>query len=248
VKIFLGPAFILFLAGCTGTQTTLPLPSLQPLTIAMTPAVWPLQEAVHRCAVSQPQVALVLSELPATYFGKATADLALRFGEPLNLSGYAAPVAWEKIAVIVHPDNPIKTLDQIRLRELFTGQVVSWATVGGPERVVEVWTFPENDDARQIFDNAILAGGGLASEAMLASDPAQMIHQIAANPGAVGYVPSAWLTDQVRALEIAPDLRALLRQPVLALATAEPQGAARRFLFCLQSGPGQEELRKNYQP
>jgi len=241
-------ALILLLAGCTGTQTTTPLPTLQPLKIAMTPAVWPLQEAVHRCAVTQPEVALVLSELPPTYFEKATADLALRFGEPFKISGYAASVAWEKIAIIVHPDNPLKALDQSQLRELFTGHVYSWVAVGGPERAVQVWSFPENDDARQVFDSAILASGSLASEAMLASDPTQMIREIAANPGAIGYVPGAWLTDHVRALELAPEMRAALRQPVLALAAAEPQGAARRFLSCLQSGAGQEELRKNYQP
>jgi len=248
VKKFSGLAFILLLAGCNGTQTTTPLPTLQPLTIAITPAVWPLQEAVHRCAVAQPEVALVLNELPAPYLDSATADLALRFSEPFKISGYAASVAWEKIAIIVHPDNPIRALDQTQLRVLFTGHADSWAAVGGPKQGLQIWTFPENDDARQVFDSAILASGSLASEAMLASDPTQMIREVAANPGAIGYVPGAWLTDQVRALELAPDLRALLRQPVLALAMAEPKGAARRFLACLQSGAGQDELRKNYQP
>ena len=154
------------------------------------------------------------------------------------------------MAVIVHPDNAIRALDQSQLRELFTGQAVSWAVMGGPERAVQVWTFSENDDARQVFDSAILGSGTLASEAMLASDPAQNDPREIAGPiqGAIGYVPGAWLTDQVRALELAPDLRALLRQPVLALATAEPQAAVRRFLACLQSGVGQEELRKKYLP
>jgi hypothetical protein len=241
-----GLAFILLLAGCTGTQIPTPLPTLQPLTIALSPAVWPMQAAVHRCAVAQPEIALVLSELPVTFFEKANSDLALRFGEPVKSSGYAASVAQEKIAIIVHPGNPIKALDQSQLRKLFTGQVVFWGAVGGPDQAVQVWTFPENDDARQVFDSAILADGTLASEAMLASDPSQMIHEIAANPGAIGYVPGAWLTDQVRALELAPDLHLVLRQPVLALATAEPQGAVHRFLACLQSGAGQEELRKTY--
>jgi hypothetical protein len=240
--------FILLLASCTGTQTPNPLPTLQPLSIAMTPAVGPLQGAVHRCAVTQPEVALVLSELPPANLEKAKADLALRFGEPSKITGYATSVAWDKIAIIVHPDNPLRGFDQSRLRELFTGQVYNWAVVGGPERAVQVWTFPENDDARQVFDRAIMTSGSLSSEAMLASDPAQMIREIAGNPGAIGYVPGAWLTDQVRALELAPDLRTALRQPVLALAAAEPQGVVRRFLSCLQSGAGQEELRKIYQP
>ncbi len=214
----------------------------------MTPAVWPLQEAVHRCAVAQPGIALVLSELPATYLESAAPDLALRLGEPSKIVGYAASVTSENIAIIVHPANPIRALDQKQLRKLFTGQVVSWAEVGGPDQLIQVWAFPENDDARQTFDSAILASGSLASGASLASDPSQMIREIAANPGAIGYVPDAWLSNQVRALELAPGLRALLRQPVLALATAEPHGAVRRFLACLQSGPGQEELRKNYLP
>jgi hypothetical protein len=243
-----GLIFLFMLVGCSTPQTATAIPTLQTLTITLTPAVQPLEEAIHLCAVLQPEVALVVNELPAAFIGKSIADLAIQFGEPRSIKGYAAIITQENIAIIIHPDNLIKALNLSQLHDLFTGQAYSWDKVGGSDHAVQIWTYPENDDVRQVFDNAILSNDSLSSEAMLSSDPSQMIREISADPGAIGYVPASWLSPQVKAVELTPDLLTALRQPILALAPADPQGATRRFLSCLQSGAGQTELSKKYHP
>jgi hypothetical protein len=240
--------FLFTLVGCTSPQAITPVPTLQTLTVTLTSAVLPLEEALHRCAILQPEIALVVNELPAASIGKSFADLAIQFGEAPRNSGFAAAIARENIVIIIHPENPIKVLDLNQLRDLFGGKIQSWDAIGGTSRPVHMWTYLESDDARQVFDHAILANSSLSTETMLASDPSQMVREISADPGAIGYAPAAWLTPQVKALELKPDLLAALHQPILALAPVEPQGATRRFLSCLQSGTGQEELSKKYHP
>jgi hypothetical protein len=236
------------LVGCSAPQTITPVPTLQTLTITLTPAVQPLEDAIHRCAILQPDVALVVNELPAASIGKTSADLAFQYGEVPRTAGFSAAIVQENLVIIIHPENPIKALDRSQLRNLFGGKVQSWDAVGGTSRPVHIWTYLQSDDARQVFDNAVLANSPLSSEAMLAADPSQMTHEIGADPDAIGYAPAAWLTPQVKALELRQDLLAELHQPVLALAPTEPQGAARHFLSCLQSGAGQAELIKKYHP
>jgi ABC-type phosphate transport system substrate-binding protein len=121
---------------------------------------------------------------------------------------------------------------------LFAGQVNQWDAVGGSPQSVQVWIFPEGDDARQLFDSVILDGYQLTTVAQLAPDPQAMLEAVSDDPAAIGYLPRRWLKgnsgDKVRALPINQTLADSLRQPILALSGAEPEGAMRTLLICLQ--------------
>jgi phosphate transport system substrate-binding protein len=41
------------------------------------------------------------------------------------------PVAWDALAVIVHPDNPIQDLSLAQLQDIFLGRTTNWKELGG---------------------------------------------------------------------------------------------------------------------
>lgn len=235
------------MAACNAPLEATPDPTPQPIIIAITPGLQPLREALHRCAVANPKIGLLVNEIPATAFTEVKADLAIRLGAPAEGMPYAAPLAWEQIAVIVHPDNPVKSLDGEILRGLFTGQIRNWEAVGGMDQEVQIWAYLSGDEIRQVFEAGLFEGEPISSLALLAPDPAFMLEAIAADPAAIGYLPGAWMNGEVRALNLSKELSNSLRAPVLALAPAEPEGAGREFLLCLQTGQGQEEIQQRYQ-
>jgi hypothetical protein len=57
---------------------------------------------------------------------------------------------------------------------------------------------------------------------------------VAADPGAIGFIPSRWLDSTVRSLTITNLDPATLSFPVLALTPTAPTGAQRTWLACLQ--------------
>ena len=244
------PIILLFLlsACITGKgdlPTGTPPPTPHTIVVALTPAVGPIREALHICVVTHPELALIVEEIPETSQILQRVDLALRVGQPTELPSFAAPLAAEQIHIIVHPDNPIRSLHLEELRATFSGNIPTWEETGLP---IQVWLPLEEDESRQIIGAAILGDIPFTSLARLAPSPTAMLEAVGAEPGAIGILPAAWLTNDVRAVRLPADLAAALRQPILALFSIEPAGAIRILVRCLQAEEGQTVIAQAYQP
>lgn len=73
--------------------------------------------------------------------GEADLGGACRYkihGTSEELGAILEPVAWDALAVIVHPDNPVEdiTLDQIR--GLYLGKITNWKQLGGNDAPVRL--------------------------------------------------------------------------------------------------------------
>lgn len=247
--ILLGLVFLLA-AGCSPVTpnpfpTTTPASPPQSLPLAYPTALRPLLGALETCAQHQPGAALVTREIPAVDVEDAS-GLLFSLGAPTWESPFAAALAEEEIVVILHPDNPVDALDAETITALFQGSIRSWAELGGPEQNVVVWTYPQGDEARRLFDRVFLLQLDVSDMARLAADPQAVVEEVAEDRWAVGYIPRAWLTDEVKTPELPGGLRSELRQPVLALFPARPEGELRTLLHCLQSGAGQSVIRDLY--
>jgi hypothetical protein len=239
---------LLWLAACEKAPTATPLPTPTALKVAITPALQPIQGALTLCARAHPEIALFVDEIPAGSIDPGKYNLSLRLGLPDQEAAYAVSLGQERIDVIVSPENRVQSLDEEELRAMFSGSILSWERVGGEARVVQPWVFVEGAEARAALDRVILKGRPVASQALVAAGPTAMLAGVADDPGAIGYLPHAWLQKQVKALQVGSGLDAALRLPVLAISASEPQAAPRRFLACLQSGPGKAPIQKIYSP
>ena len=50
------------------------------------------------------------------------------------------PVAWDALAFIVHPDNPVDNLSLEQVKKIFTGQIKNWSEVGGYNEPINLLT------------------------------------------------------------------------------------------------------------
>lgn len=259
-NIFLFPtALALLLTGCSGPLTATPPPTQAPVKVAITPELRPLTQALSACTRAHPDIALLLDETPGASLQLARADFALSLGLPVESQPitstqavtaglpFFAPLAQEEIVVIVNQKNPVSHLSGQELEDLFSGQVDRWAQPDSPGEAVQVWVYPDSSPLRAQFDNIVMNGSPTSGQAMIAPSPSAMLEAVKRDPGAIGYVPHAWLDSGVRSPSLDPALASLLRMPVLALAPSEPQGPARVLLGCLQQGEGQQLIKEKYQ-
>ena len=103
MKIYKLAVLSLFcLSACTA-ETPTPLPTIEPLRIAITPALAPLGVALQACASVQADTALLVDTIPANKIDLTDIDLAFRLEESQALPDFVAPIAWESLQVVFHP-------------------------------------------------------------------------------------------------------------------------------------------------
>ena len=49
------------------------------------------------------------------------------------------PVAWDALAIIVHPTNPVNNLTMKQVRAIYTGKITNWKQVGGPDAPIHLY-------------------------------------------------------------------------------------------------------------
>lgn len=60
-------------------------------------------------------------------------------GHPEERSAYQVPVAWDALAVIVHPKNPVDSITLQQLQGIYTGKYKNWRELGGWDRPIELY-------------------------------------------------------------------------------------------------------------
>jgi hypothetical protein len=202
--------------------------SLLLLVASCAPAATPTLETrlvnVYATTATQPWLADVFACAPAgavisVVDDPASADIALRLGEPEILITPTYQIDTEEILVVTQRQSPVQNMTVEQVRELFAGQ-------GDPS--VQVWVYAAGEDVQRVFEQAVMQGRSVTSLARLATSPQQMSDTLNNTPDTVGILPRHWKTGDARFVYTIPDV------PVLATAKDEPQGAIREMIACLQ--------------
>lgn len=165
------------------------------ITITGSSTVHPLAaEIAKRYEVAHPEVRIDVQTGGSTRgvtdarSGRAQIGMASRALKQDEGDVTAITIALDGIACIVHRDNPVRTLSRDQVVAVFTGAVVNWNQVGGPDRPIVVVNKAEGRSTLELF----LHHFGLKNEQIKAAavigDNAQGIKTVAASPAAIGYV------------------------------------------------------------
>lgn len=117
-------------------------------------------------------------------------------------SGLTATVlAYDGIAVIVHPDNPVADLDVETIAKLYTGEIANWKDVGGSDAPVVLIGREAGSGTRDGFESVTGTKDKCQYRQELTST-GNVSTAVAQNPDAIGYASLASLDDSIRALTV----------------------------------------------
>jgi phosphate transport system substrate-binding protein len=115
----------------------------------------------------------------------------------------AYPVAWDAIAVIVHPSCPVEQISRTELGEIYRGTLSQWGRLGW--RAGGVIAPLTSDPRMGLYEyvRQVLLGGDAYGPGVYAQPSEQEIVRIVAErPGAIGLVSHSLVDDRVRALRV----------------------------------------------
>lgn len=98
------------------------------------------------------------------------------------------PIAYDGIAVIVSPSNPVDGLTSAQLRDIFSGKITNWKEVGGQDRSIELVNRDEASGTREAFQKLVMKDAKFDSVATVLPGTGQVRDVVARAPGAIGYI------------------------------------------------------------
>ena len=110
-------------------------------------------------------------------------------------------LAYDGIAVIVNPENPIVDLDVETIAGIYKGEITNWKDVGGVDGEIVLIGREAGSGTRDGFESITDTEGACQYRQELTST-GDVITTVANNPNAIGYASVASVKDTVKAVTV----------------------------------------------
>ncbi len=110
-------------------------------------------------------------------------------------------LAYDGIAIIVHPDNPVSDLSIEQIAKLYTGEITNWKDVGGSDAEVVLIGREAASGTRDGFESITGTKDKCQYRQELTST-GDVITAVSQNPDAIVYASLAAIKDSVKALSV----------------------------------------------
>jgi phosphate transport system substrate-binding protein len=162
-------------------------------------------------------------------------------------------IAWDGIAIIVHPQNPIKEITPKQLQGIFSGKIRFWSELGGAKKPIFFVTREEGSGTRDAFESLVMKKMEISNEALVEDSNGAVREIVGHNPFSIGYISFGIVNHQVKALSVnstPPSLTTIkkreyqLTRPFLFVINEPATPQADRFIQFVLSKEGQHILEK----
>ena len=117
--------------------------------------------------------------------GTSSRDLKPEEG---NLGLIDTPIAYDGIAVIVSPSNPVNNLSKDQLANIFSGKIKNWSEVGGADQPIDLVNRDESSGTRDAFTKLVMGKSTFDPRAAVLPGTGQVRDVVARASGAIGYI------------------------------------------------------------
>lgn len=114
-------------------------------------------------------------------------------------------VAYDALAVIVHPSNKVTQLTREQLESIFTGKITNWKDVGGADLKIIVYSRETSSGTYEFFREHVMNKKNFAASALLMPATGAIVQSVGQTPGAIGYIGLAYIEKNVKPLKVSYD-------------------------------------------
>ena len=110
-------------------------------------------------------------------------------------------LAYDGIAIIVHPDNPVADLKTETIAKIYKGEITNWKDVGGNDAEIVLIGREAGSGTRDGFESITDTKDACKYRQELTST-GDVITTVSKNPNAIGYASLASVKDSVKAVTV----------------------------------------------
>ena len=166
----------------------------------------------------------------------AQSSRAIKFDEKqkMQASGKTAKevtIAYDALAIVVHPQNKVTNLTREQLEGIFTGKIKNWKEVGGDDLAVIPYARETSSGTYEFIKEYVLLDKNYMNGIMSMPATGAIIQSISQTRGAIGYVGFAYLNANVKAIHVSYDSGKTYVEPTVANAKNNTYPIVRPLLY-----------------
>jgi phosphate transport system substrate-binding protein len=163
-------------------------------------------------------------------------------------------IGKEGIVIAINNENNISDLTIEQIRNIFNGNIKNWKEVGGKDSPIHVITREEGSGTRSAFESIVMDNTKIKSDAIVQSSTESVKQSVTSDPGAIGFVSLAHMSDDVKKLlveGIEPSDETVasgeyeLQRPFLFLVKGKETDVVKEFLDWMNSPTGAKIIKES---
>ena len=194
----------------------------------------------------------------------AMASRPIKFSEKMKVKSAGKEVeevivAYDALAVVVHPSNPVKQLTRQQLEDIFRGKITNWKQVGGDDRKIVVYSRETSSGTYEFFKESVFKNKNYMNGIRSMPAAGAIIQSVSQTKGAIGYVGLAYVNKDVKPLHVSYDAGKNyvepsfdnaknktypIVRPLFYYYEAKNEGPVKPFIDYVLSAEGQEIVKK----
>jgi phosphate transport system substrate-binding protein len=126
-----------------------------------------------------------------------------------NINPVEKTIAFDGIAIVVHPDNPVKEVTIEQLKKIYTGAYKNWKELGGPDQPITALSRESNSGTYVFFQEHVLNKENYAPTVKLMPASSSIVQSVTTDKWSIGYVGLGYTKDaKVKILPVKKDAAA----------------------------------------
>ncbi len=114
-------------------------------------------------------------------------------------------IAYDALAVIVHPSNKVDKLTREQLEGIFTGKIKNWKELGGADEKIIPYSRETSSGTYEFFKESVLKNKNYMSGILSMPATGAIVQSVSQTKGAIGYIGLAYLNKQVKDVKVSYD-------------------------------------------
>jgi phosphate transport system substrate-binding protein len=131
-----------------------------------------------------------------------------------NVNPVEKTIAFDGIAIVVHPDNQLKDISLEQLKKVYTGAYTNWKELGGPDQPITVLSRESSSGTYVFFQEHVLNKENYSPSVKLMPASSSIVQTITADKWSIGYVGLGYTKDaKVKVVGVKKDAAAPVVMP-----------------------------------
>lgn len=168
---------------------------------------------------------------------KEVETLKEKYGDMTSMASEHV-IALDGLAIIVHPENPVKNLSKKQVAEIFSGRLTNWKQAGGADLPIRPLVRDRMSGTLSMFKKLIMKPYKkvipIRLEDFMSSD--ELAHQVALDKGAIGFVGTGSI-GRTKALAIGAEKQKPLPPTADTIADEDYLLARRLYMYIPELSP-----------